>query len=73
MILLAVSDKVVQASNVSEMSNIIGVGGIIAGVVTCIVTWELTKLTIKQNRFSYKFKVLSILSILFIRKDGINV
>ena len=66
MILLAASDEVVQASNASEMSNIIGVGGIIAtiivGVVTCIVTWKLTKLSIKQKRLSYGIKVLNILS-----------
>ncbi len=55
-----------QPTNVNDMSNIIGFGGIIAtvlvGIITCIVTWKLTRLSIKQKKLNFSFRILNILS-----------
>lgn len=65
LLLTATAETVTQQSN-DDMSNIIGIGGILAtiivGIITCIVTWKLTKLSIKQNKLTYSTKILNILS-----------
>lgn len=65
-ILSTTTDSVAQQSNAGDMSDIIGIGGILAtiivGIITCIVTWKLTLRSIKQQKLTYNKKILNILS-----------
>lgn len=55
-----------QQIRANDITNEIGIGGILAtiivGIVTCIVTWKLTMRSVKQQRLSYKYKIYSIIS-----------
>lgn len=65
-ILSVTTDTVAPQSNTGGISDIIGIGGILAtiivGIITCIVTWKLTIHSIKQQKLTYNTKVLNILS-----------
>lgn len=60
------SETIINQSSDKDITNEIGIGGILAtiivGIVTCIVTWKLTMRSIKQQRLSYKYKKYSIIS-----------
>ena len=60
------SETIMKANTEDSINNIIGIGGILAtiivGIISCIVTWKLTKLSIKKNEISYSIKTLNILS-----------
>lgn len=57
---------IVQETATQVHNNIIGIGGIIAtilaGVVTCLVTWKLTMKSMKQLKISYNIQIFPILS-----------
>lgn len=65
-LLSATTESIVQQGNAGAVSNIIGIGGILAtiivGIITCVVTWKVTLRSIKQQRLSYNVKSLNILS-----------
>lgn len=65
-LLITTAESTTQTTNTNDMTNIIGFGGIVAtvlvGIVTCIVTWKLTRLSIKQKKLNYSSRILNILS-----------
>lgn len=60
-----IATSVAQNANMHQ-DNLIGIGGIIAtiivGILTSLVTWELTIRTIKQFKLAYSIQLFPILS-----------